>query len=271
MNQVPSVMMGTFGIKSQETMNSIVRCAIDNNCRGFDTSPSYGTERALGVAVQNIVSSSTICREELFIADKIDGIQIYKSKGRISKYIQSSLKEMKCEYFDSILIHWPFLDYLDTVWEELSRMKEMGIIKSLGICNVTLNKLDEIYRRIGEYPEFIQNEISPLNYDESVKFFQSNGIWVEAYSPFARMIDLLKNDKSIQEVAIKHNKDIGQIILRWNMQRGIIPIFTSTNVKRIQSNMNLYDFELDIEDMKKIRSMDIKYKIFPYSYGCPGY
>lgn len=271
MCQIPHIMMGTFNIPNQQVMNKMVVNAIRNGCYGFDTSPSYGTEHTLGIAIHEALVCEGKKRNDIFISDKIDGIQMYKYKGQISECVKKSLKDVNCEYFDLILIHWPFMEYLENTWYDMAKLKKEGLIKHLGICNITVDKLNEINTLIGENPEFIQNEVSPLNYDIDVDVFKKKKICVEAYSPFARMVRQIKESDILHNIAIKYKKDIGQIILKWHIQRGIIPIFTSTNEKRIISNLQVNDFQLDEDDMEKIKSMDIQYKIFPYSYGCPRY
>lgn len=271
MNQIPNIMIGSFKIPSQNVMNDMISSAIENNCLGFDTSPSYGTEHALGVAINRALISQQKRREDIFVSDKIDGIQMQKYKGRVRECVKESLMKVRCDYFDLVLIHWPFMEYLDNTWYELSNLRKEGIINYIGICNVNEKKLNEIFSLIGENPQVIQNEISPLNYDYDVEIFKRKGIIVEAYSPLGRMIKPIRCSEILNKIALKHNKNVGQIILKWHIQRGIIPIFTSTDNNRIKSNLQINDFKLDEEDMANIRNMDKKYKIFPYSYGCPGY
>ena len=270
---MPPIIFGTFQEPepNQSTMDRIIKCAIENGCRGFDTSPSYNTETKLGNSLNKLIKSCLVSREEIYISDKIDGMQIYESKGNIYKSVINSIRKINCSYLDLCLIHWPFLDYIENVWHNLLRLKNDGKIKNIGICNVTKRKLEEIFDRVKMFPDVIQNEISPLNYDYDVLFFQKYNILIQAYSPLCRMVDKIKNSDILKEISLKYNRNIAQIIFAWHRQRGIIPIFSSKNEERIVSNLKNADFILTDDEIKKIKSLDEGYKIFPYSFACPGY
>ena len=274
---MPPILFGTFQEPepNQNTMNRIIKCALENGCRGFDTSPSYNTETKLGFSLNNLIKAGLLSRDKVYISDKIDGMQIYESDGNIYKYVINSIRKINCSYLDLCLIHWPFLDYIENVWHNLLRLKNDGKIRNIGICNVTRRKLEEIHDRIKMFPDVIQNEISPLNYDYDVEFFQNNNIIVQAYSPlcrleFRRVLFRSKSDV-LNELASKYNRNIAQIILNWHRQRGIVPVFSSKKEERIISNLNESDFVFTKDEMEKIKSLDEGYKIFPYSFACPGY
>ena len=270
---MPQIMLGTFNIKSYETMDIMVKTALENKCFGFDTSPSYGTEQNLGKALKkhkNLYKS----RNQLFISTKVDGIQMYKTKGNIEKYVYDSLDNLQLDYIDLLLVHWPFEIYLENTWKTMEELCEKGIVKYIGLCNTNervLNKFidKEYFKRI--FPSVVQNEISPLRTcDEELKFFIKKGVAIQAYSPLCRMIKPVKESATLNLLAKKYNKNIGQIILRWHIDRGITPIFTSTNPERIASNVDILNFSLNKEDINLINNMNENYKIFLESYGCPG-
>lgn len=271
--KMPSIMFGTFQDPEpdQKTMDRIVKCALENGCRGFDTSPSYNTEIKLGISLNKAIKSSIVSRKEIFISDKIDGMQIYESQGNIYRYVVESIRKLNCSYLDLCLIHWPFLDYIEEVWHNLLRLKNDGRIRNIGVCNVTRRKLEEIKEKVKMYPDVIQNEISPLNYDFDVVFFQEKNIIVQAYSPLCRMVDGIKKSVVLNSLALKYDRNIAQIILSWHRQRGIVPVFSSKNDERIVSNLNKSDFVLTEDEMERIKNLDEGYKIFPYSFACPGY
>ncbi len=127
------------------------------------------------------------------------------------------------------------------------------------------------YNQLSANLIFIQNEISPLNVDPDVEFFQNQGIVVEAYSPLGRMVPQIKKSSVINEISTRYKKNSGQIILKWHIQRGVIPIFSSKNPKRIIENLDPDSFRSSEEDIQLINSLNIDFKIFPYSYGCSGY
>lgn len=272
-NDIPKIMIGTFKVNDYQTMKGIVAAAVNEGCFGFDTSPSYGSEEYLGRAVSDVTRGNNLKRESFFISNKIDGWQMYQSNGEVEKFVDQSLEKMELEYFDSLLIHWPFAKYIYKTWESFERIYIKGKAKSIGLCNINIRILDDLINsRINIVPHIIQNEISPLRVCESeVNYYNSKGIMVQAYSPLCRMINPISTSSILGEIASKHSKSIAQIILRWNIERGVIPIFTSTKSKRISSNLNIFDFSLSSEDIRLINSMDQNYKIFPESYGCPGY
>ena len=271
--KMPSIMFGTFHETEldQSTLDKIIKCALENGCRGFDTSPSYKTETKLGISLNYLIKSGLVSRDEIYISDKIDDMQIFESEGNIYKYVINSIRKINCSYLDLCLIHWPFLDYIENVWHNLLRLKNDGKIRNIGICNVTRRKLNEIYDRVKMFPNVIQNEISPLNYNYDVEFFQNNNIIVQAYSPLCRMIERIKNSEVLKEISLKYNCNMAQIILAWHRQRGIVPIFSSSKEERIVSNLKSVDTILTDDEMKLIEKLDEGYKIFPYSYACPGY
>ena len=120
-------------------------------------------------------------------------------------------------------------------------------------------------------PDVIQIERHPLRIcKEDVEYFKNKGITVEAYSPVCRMDERLVESTLLHEIALKYNKTIGQVILRWHIDTGVVPVFMTKKESRVAENMDVFDFSLSIEEVEKISSMDINYKIFVESVCCPG-
>lgn len=271
--KMPKIMVGTFKVDTYEKMNNMVKASLESKCFGFDTSPSYGTEKYLGVALQeNKLLYKN--REQLFISTKVDGIQMYKTNGHIENFVINSLKNLQLDYIDLLLIHWPFENYIENTWNVMEKLYELGIAKSIGICNVNeriMKKFMErnVFKKC--FPQVIQNEISPLRTcEEELSFFKDTNIIVQAYSPLCRMNKTIRESKTLKLLSEKYRKDVGQIVLRWHIDRGIIPVFTSTKTERIKSNLDIFDFSLDDNDIKLVNNMNQDYKIFLESYGCPG-
>lgn len=270
---MPQIMLGTFNIDNYEIMDNMVETALKNKCYGFDTSPSYGTEKNLGKALKKYKDLYE-SRENLFISTKVDGIQMYRTDGNIEKYVNGSLEDLRLEYIDLLLVHWPFERYLEKTWKTMEALCEKGVVKYIGLCNINVRVLNnfinkEYFKKI--FPYVVQNEISPLRTcNEEISFFKDRGLEIQAYSPLCRMIKPVKESKILNSLAKKYNKNIGQIILRWHIERGITPIFTSTNPERIVSNLEIFNFSLSKEDINLINDMNEDYKIFLESYGCPG-
>lgn len=266
---IPSLMLGSFNIHDPVTIREMVSSALSCGIIGFDTSPSYGSEGILGQALKDL----SIERTNIFITDKIDGIQMFESKGSIERYVDESLNKLQTEYLDLLLIHWPFEKYIYNTWKHMIAIREQGMVRSIGLCNIGKRKLEQLDKILEiAIPNVIQIEISPLRTAiQDVEFFQNKGIIVEAYSPMCRMIPEIRNNQILQEIANKHGRTISQIILRWHLDRNIIPVFTSTKSQRIKENSDIFDFYLDEKEILMINHLNQDYKLFPESFGCPGY
>lgn len=247
--------------------------ALKNDCWGFDTAPSYKSEEYLGLALNSIIKEKIAKREQIFLSTKIDGWQMAKSNGDIEKYVDNSLVKLKVEYLDLLLVHWPFERYLYDTWISMKKMVEMDKVKNIGICNVNQSKYNHLIEKsLITKPDFIQNEITPLRTCKNeVVYFAERGIRLMAYSPLARMDNRIRESAKINNIAHKYDVSIPQIILKWHTQRSIIPVFTSRKIERVFSNLQLKDFSLTDNDISKIESLNCNFKIFPESFGCPGY
>ena len=266
---MPKMVLGSFNISEQEIINNMVSTALAEGVNGFDTSPSYGSEEILGKALQN----AGINRKKVFISDKIDIWQMYEGKGEIRKYVEKSLKDLKTDYLDLLLIHWPFRRYLLETWKSFESLYEQKFVRSIGLCNVNSRVYSEFMQsEINIEPHVIQVEISPLRtINQDLELFFKTDVVVEAYSPLCRMVPQLKDNTILQMLAKKYDKSIAQIILRWHLERGVVPVFTSSKPERIRENVDVFNFKLEQSDIKLITSLNADYKIFPESYGCPGY
>lgn len=266
---MPKMVLGSFNISDQVVINNMISTALTEGLNGFDTSPSYGSEKILGKALQN----AGINRKEVFISDKIDIWQMYEGKGEIRKYVEKSLKDLKTDYLDLLLIHWPYKQYLLETWKSFESLYEQKLVRSIGLCNVNSKVYSEFMQNeINIKPHVIQVETSPLRtINQDLELFFKSNIIVEAYSPLCRMVPQVKDNILLQMLAKKYDKSIPQIILRWHLERGVIPVFTSSKPERIRENVEVFNFKLEQSDINLITSLNSDYKIFPESYGCPGY
>lgn len=266
-----TLMLGT-GIssgKSYSELLEIVQLAIQNGIYGFDTAPSYHTEEVLGTVINQCMKDLLIDRDSLFIQTKIDAWQM--QDGRIEFYVEQALQKLSLDYIDSLLIHWPLPKYLCKTWEIFLLIKERGLVKNIGVCNVRLRQLEELvtYQQI---PQIVQIERNPLRTcDDEVRFCENYEIEVQAYSPLCKMNSLINENSLLKGLSEKYNKSIGQIILRWHLDTGVIPIFTTRNPLRIKEYANIMDLSLSQEDLTAISSMNINYKMYLESCHCPGF
>lgn len=224
--------------------------------RLIDTSAAYHNEEAIGRAVKK----SGVPREELFIQTRITNRQQYNHAVRESFFC--SLKNLGVEYVDMYMIHWPVTDiYLDT-WREMEKLYREGYIRNLGVANCHQHHLEDILKICEVRPVLNQVEVHPLFTQKPlINYCKSEGIQVEAYSPIAQNNDRLRNSKKIKNIASNHGKSLQQVVLRWHIQNGVIPVPRSTNINRLASNINVFDFSLTEEEMKIIDAININSRL----------
>ena len=272
MRQLPWIFMGTFQNRDYDLLLKNVREGLKCDVMGYDTAPSYKSEKSLGDVLKTLITQAVVKRENLFVSDKIDAWQMQEGNGDVRVYVKNALQKMQLSYFDLLLIHWPIPEYLYATLRCLSDLKEEGLVRNIGVCNVRLGHLKRIQSNIGILPDFIQNEIHPLNTcNKVVDWCNEKNINVMAYSPLCRMNAKIVESSLLKELSVKYSKSIGQIVLRWHLDRGVIPVFMTHNPKRIVENTAIRDFALDKEDVERINTMNENYKIFLESNGCPAY
>ena len=224
--------------------------------RLLDYSSAYGSADLVGKAIQK----SGVKREDLFITSRVsNGAQ---RDHRVREEFMQFLRKMGVEYVDLLQFHWPVTGlYLDT-WREMEKLKEVGYVKHLGVANCHQHHLEEIFKICKYRPEVGQFECHPLFTQKPlIEYYKKQGIIVEAYTPLARYDDRLVRLPLLKRLEKKYNKDFVQIILRWHVQNGIIPVVRSLNKKHQQSNFEIFDFELDAEDMVAIDSININSRL----------
>ncbi|MCM1078507.1 MAG: aldo/keto reductase [Bacteroidales bacterium] len=269
--ETPKLMIGTFQNKNYKSLLDVVRVSVENGFFGFDTAPSYGTELYLGRAIRECCNAMNLKRENFFLSDKVDAWQMYKSDGEIRPYVENALKKIDTEYIDLLYIHWPIDKYLDKTWRCFMELVSEGIVKNVGICNVRVRHLKQWESR-GINPNYVQIERHPLRTcSAELDYCAQHKIKVFAYSPLCRMHPMIKDSSYLESLSEKYKKKVAQIILRWHIDSGVIPVFMSTKPSRIKENIDIFDFSLTDEEINVISSMNQNYKIFLESWGCPGF
>lgn len=260
---------GASSYKDIEGLKRICAIAIDNGIMAFDTAPSYHTEGILTEAVISIAKSKSIDRDSIHLQTKIDPIQMYN--GHIEEYLKMKLKDIHLDYVDALLIHWPLQKYFMRTWDELNTIKELGLAKKIGICNLRVEHLNEL-KNVGVIPDILQIERHPLNtFSEEVYFCIDNGIMLQDYSPLCKMHPLLRENNVLKSLSEKYEKSIGLIILRWHVDTGATPIFTSKNGMRVEEYSQIDQFRLSKEECSMIESININHKLYLESLICPGF
>jgi diketogulonate reductase-like aldo/keto reductase len=248
--KIPAIGFGTWQIENQNEAQEAVKVALDVGYRLIDTAKIYGNEEGVGKGIKE----SGLDRSDIFITTKLwNGDQGYDSA---LKAFEKSLERLGLEYLDLYLIHWPATDKRAESWKALQKIYAEGLAKNIGVSNYTVRHLQELLSGSKVVPAVNQIEFHPFIYNdqkEVLEFCKEKGIIIEAYSPLARAKDL--NNTTLHAVAERHGKTIAQVMLRWAIQHGTVPIPKSTNAGRIKENFNVFDFELAEEEMESINRL----------------
>ncbi|MFK4944487.1 aldo/keto reductase [Lactococcus garvieae] len=248
---IPSVSLGTYQIRGGEGLDQVLT-AIQSGYRLLDTSTNYDSEGIVGEAIRR---SGLPC-SEFFVTTKLPGK--YHHYEDALGMIQESLYRMGLEYFDLYLIHWPLPKrglYVEA-WKALIQAQKMGLIRSIGVSNFEPEHLDKIITETGVTPAVNQIEIHPYWVQERmVKANAERGIITEAWSPLGRGNDALE-EPIITSIAEKYGKTAGQIVLRWHVERGIVPIPKSRNLIHQRKNLAIFDFELTEDEVAQINTLE---------------
>ena len=257
--EIPCIGYGTYQIRKKSEIENSIKIAYDNGYRLFDTAVMYGNENLIG----NALTKHKIPREEIFITTKILPSDMTYEKSKRS--IEESLKKLKLKYIDMVLIHWPEVKKKEdriNVWKAMEESVNEGKVKCIGVSNFLEGHLNHILSNCKIKPVINQIECNPLYYDkETIDFCKSQNILIEAYCPLAEFDSKLIKNKIIVDLSKKYNKTVPQIILKWIMQKGIIPLPKSVHKEYIIQNINLDDFEINDDDMKLIDGLECGYKI----------
>ena len=242
---MPMEGFGVFQIPEQEC-EQVIRNAIESGYRLIDTASSYQNEEAVGRAVK----TCGIPREELFITTKAY-IQEMGYENTM-KAFEDSLKRLGLDYLDLYLIHMPFGDYYGS-WRALEDLYRDGKIRAIGVCNFLPDRLLDLCYNADIQPQINQIERHPhYQRQEDLALMKELGVQPQAWAPFAEGLKGMFTEPVLAEIAKKHGKTAAQVILRWNVQQGVIVIPKSVHRERMEENLNIWDFSLDEEDMAVI-------------------
>ncbi|WP_226037820.1 aldo/keto reductase [Aquibacillus saliphilus] len=253
--RMPWLGMGVFQVEDGEEVIQSVRYALDAGYRSIDTAAGYRNEAGVGTAIKQ----SGIRREELFITTKLaNPDQGYESTLRA---FEDSRQKLDLDYIDLYLIHWPGKDKFKETWRAFEKLQKDGYIRAIGVSNFKIHHLESLKQDSDTIPAVNQVEFHPLlNQQKLLDYCKSEGIQLEAWTP------LMKgnlNQPEITKLAAKHKKTPAQIVLRWDLQHGIVTIPKSVHQERIQENADIFDFTLSEEDMKTIDQMNQDHRLGP--------
>ncbi|AZU65012.1 aldo/keto reductase [Neobacillus mesonae] len=258
--KMPWLGIGVFKVEEGPELVNAVKTAIKHGYRSVDTAAIYENEEGVGIGIQEGLKEAGITREELFVTSKVWNSDLgYEST--IAAY-ETSLKKLGLEYLDLYLIHWPVEGKYKDAWRALENLYKEGRVKSIGVSNFQIHHLEDLMKAAEIKPMVNQVERHPrLTKKELQAFCKKNGIQLEAWSPLMQG-QLLENEV-LQKIADKHNKSVAQIILRWDLQHGVVIIPKSTKEHRIIENANVFDFELTKEEMQIIDDLNQNYRVGP--------
>ena len=260
--EVPANGFGVYQVSKEDCKESVLT-ALKTGYRHIDTAQSYFNENEVGEALKE----SDVPRKEIFLTTKV-WIDNY-GEGKTYDSVVESLKKLQTDYLDLILLHQPVGDYY-AAYRDLEKLYEEGKVRAIGVSNFYPDRLVDLCMFAKIKPMVNQIEVNVFNQQvEAKKWADKYGVVLEAWAPFAEGRNNMFHNGVLQAIGEKHNKSVAQVILRWLYQRGIVSLAKSVHQERIKENFDIYLFELDNDDMKKIETLDTKTSSF-FSHQDPG-
>jgi 2,5-diketo-D-gluconate reductase A len=246
-NAMPVLGLGTWQL-TRDTAGT-VRAAIEMGYRMIDTAADYGTHAGIGEALKR----SGIDRGNIYLVTKVEETDdTYEATGRY-------LKELQVDHTDLMLIHRPPPRGAgEELWRGLIRAKKEGLARDIGISNYSTKQIETLIETLGEVPAVNQIEWSPFGHSESMlRFCKDRDIVIQAYSPLTRAERL--EDDGLRTISTKHQKTAAQVLIRWNIQRGTIPLPKANQKDHLRENIDVFGFKLDGDDMKALDALNERY------------
>lgn len=247
--EMPLNGLGTYSLTGDECYNSL-KSALEAGVRLFDTAYMYNNEEEVGRAIRD----SKIPREDIFVITKIYPTQYDNPE----EAIDMALEKLDIDYIDMMLLHHPG-DGDVKAYKAMEKYVKDGKIKSLGLSNYYVSELSDFLPKVDIMPALVQNGIHPYYQENDViPYIQNLGMVVQGWYPFGGRgyTSELFNNSVIKKIANEHNVSSAQVILRWNLQKGVVVIPGSSNPEHIRENNDIYDFELTNKEMKQINDLD---------------
>ena len=253
--QMPALGYGMWQNTNPAEVVAGVTDAIEVGFRHIDGAAAYQNEELVGKGLDE----SGFPREELFITSKLRNSA--HGYDNVYREVKETLEKLRTDYLDLYLIHWPVVkghgnhwqeDNLDT-WRAFEELYEEGVLKAIGVSNFSVEHLENLVKNARIQPMVNQLQIHPgVTQDETRKYCEEHDIVVQAYSPL-RPLQVLKEEKFVQDMLAKYNKSIAKLLLRFDLQLGVVPLTKSVHRDRIEENFNIFDFEIDEKDMNTLK------------------
>jgi len=258
--EMPWLGLGVFKVEEGPGLVEAVKHAIRHGYRSIDTAAIYGNETSVGQAIREAMQENGIAREELFITSKVWNADL-GYEPTLAAY-QASLDKLGLDYLDLYLIHWPVQGKYKEAWRALETLYREGRVRAIGVSNFQVHHLEDVMKDAEIKPMINQVEFHPLlTQKELLSFTKKHDIQLEAWSPL--MQGQLFDNSVLTAIAAKYSKSVAQIILRWDLQLGVVTIPKSTKEHRINENAAVFDFELSAEDMAQIDGLNQNLRVGP--------
>lgn len=249
--QIPKIGFGTYSLNGSYGTR-VIEQALNVGYRLLDTAFNYENEGAVGRAIKN----SSVPRDQITVASKLPGRHHRYQEAMVT--IEESVARLNLDYVDLYLIHWPnpIQNQYVEAWQALIDAQKAGLIRSIGVSNFLPEHIERLEKETGVLPVINQIELHPhFNQATQRNYNASKDIITEAWSPLGRATEILKHPV-LKEIAVRYGKSIPQIILRWQLQLGVLPIPKASHIAHQKNNLAVVDFELRSEDMMLIASLD---------------
>jgi diketogulonate reductase-like aldo/keto reductase len=255
--RMPQLGLGVYGAKDGEETERAVLWALEAGYRQLDTAAVYGNEQSVGSAIRK----SGLPRGDVFITGKIWNSHI--RAGQTLPAFYRTLENLGTDYLDLCLLHWP-VEGKEAAWETLAQLYEQGLVRAIGVSNFHVGHLNELIRATGVKPMLDQVESHPLmNNQELIDACRRAGIAVGVWSPLGGPRVPLLEHPALRAMAGEYGRTPAQIVLRWDIQRGVAVVPKSVHRERIVSNAQIFDFALTEEDMARIQALDMDMRVGP--------
>ncbi|WP_338589302.1 aldo/keto reductase [Paenibacillus sp. Y5S-9] len=252
--------LGVFKVEEGSELIEAVKNAIRHGYRSIDTAAIYGNEAGVGQAIAEALQENNLKREELFVTSKVWNADLGYEETLAA--FDTTLNKLGLEYLDLYLIHWPKAGKYKAAWKAIEELYAAGRIKAIGVSNFQIHHLEDLMQDAKVKPMINQVEYHPrLTQVELKTFCEKHGIQLEAWSPL--MQGQLLDNPVLTAIASAKGKSVAQVILRWDLQNGVITIPKSTKEHRIIENSSIFDFELSNEEMDQISALNEDVRVGP--------
>lgn len=258
--EMPWLGIGVFKVEEGPELVQAVQTAIGHGYRSIDTAAIYGNEAGVGQGIREGLEKASIAREALFVTSKVWNADL-GYEATLAAY-EDSLNKLGLDYLDLYLIHWPVQGKYKEAWRALETLYQTGRVKAIGVSNFQIHHLEDLMKDAFIKPMVNQVEYHPrLTQKELQAFCRQHDIQLAAWSPL--MQGQLLDNSDLQEIAARYGKSVAQIIIRWDLQNGVVTIPKSTKEHRIVENAAVFDFELTDTDMQRIDELNLNQRIGP--------